>query len=467
MSPSTRLPTSFHVVVPVWGEQTIRVFTELALPSMLAPGNIPTLAGQVPVVMTLFTRKVDVSTFEDNPTIKTLRSVVEVRFQEIDNLIDMGKHAAIVACHKQVLGDARTENQAVVFLDAESMWSDGSLTTVVTAIESGKRAVMQEGLCITKEAIAQLWWRHGRPRGETISIAGRDLVRTGFEFLHPNSSKLFWGTTEFVPNPEKAYWRTSPDSTYVRAFRLTPLMIFPKHQQPDSTSEYPRYECCHVVADSDEAFHVNWGNDDQPDLLQQIQIARMYEEGLGVEQDLMEAVRWYRLAAEQGDFPSQAKLGEMHDWNANRTGDGIGEDCAEAPWWFRLSAGQGDSISRANIGRLYKEGRGVKKDLAEAARWYRLAEESKTETDTAVRSSPLWMAARDANHRRFFMTPISIHANGRGPRVSRPVWQSWVVAAQLWLEWEYQWLRLSVLGRLVLRGFLRLSTGSGRNLLVS
>ena len=37
----------------------------------------------------------------------------------------------------------------------------------------------------------------------------------------------------------------------------------------------------------------------------------MYANGRGVEQDDAEAVKWYRLAAEQGDADAQANLGTM------------------------------------------------------------------------------------------------------------------------------------------------------------
>ena len=37
----------------------------------------------------------------------------------------------------------------------------------------------------------------------------------------------------------------------------------------------------------------------------------MYEDGDGVEEDAEEAVRWYRLAAEQGDADAQSALDRL------------------------------------------------------------------------------------------------------------------------------------------------------------
>lgn len=41
---------------------------------------------------------------------------------------------------------------------------------------------------------------------------------------------------------------------------------------------------------------------------EQFNIGICYYNGKGVEQDLVEAVRWYRLAADQGDAQAQQKL---------------------------------------------------------------------------------------------------------------------------------------------------------------
>ena len=58
-----------------------------------------------------------------------------------------------------------------------------------------------------------------------------------------------------------------------------------------------------------------------------------------------------------------------------RDGEGIPEDDAEAVRWFRLAAEQGYAEAQHNLGIAYANGRGVPADDAEAVRWYRLAGE--------------------------------------------------------------------------------------------
>ena len=51
------------------------------------------------------------------------------------------------------------------------------------------------------------------------------------------------------------------------------------------------------------------------------------------------------------------------------------EDDAEAVRWYRLAAEQGHASAQFNLGLMYARGLGVSEDDAEAVRWYRLAAE--------------------------------------------------------------------------------------------
>ena len=107
---------------------------------------------------------------------------------------------------------------------------------------------------------------------------------------------------------------------------------------------------------------------DQGDADAQLNLGYMYEYGRGVRQDPAEAARWYRLAADQGDAVAQTNLGILYEY-----GRGVRQDPAEAARWYRLAADQGDAVAQNKLGILYEDGLGVRQDPAEAARWYQLA----------------------------------------------------------------------------------------------
>ena len=82
--------------------------------------------------------------------------------------------------------------------------------------------------------------------------------------------------------------------------------------------------------------------------------ATMYETGVGVAQDDAEAVRWFRLAAEQGDANAQFNLGLRH-----ADGRGVPQDDVEAVRWYRLAADQGNADAKKNLELMYANGLGV------------------------------------------------------------------------------------------------------------
>jgi hypothetical protein len=102
----------------------------------------------------------------------------------------------------------------------------------------------------------------------------------------------------------------------------------------------------------------------------QFQLGRRYDHGEGVAKDFVEAVKWYRKAAEQNHPRAQYNLAICYG-----VGDGVPKDPGEAVKWYRKAAEQNFADAQNNLGGCYEEGEGVAKDLVEAAKWYRKAAE--------------------------------------------------------------------------------------------
>jgi len=106
----------------------------------------------------------------------------------------------------------------------------------------------------------------------------------------------------------------------------------------------------------------------QGNALAQVGIGNLYGMALGVAQDYGEALRWYRLAAAQGNAEAQDQIGFFY-----LSGWGLPQDSAQALNWFRKAADQGNEVAQRNIGMMFLQGMGVAADRAEAIRWFRLA----------------------------------------------------------------------------------------------
>jgi len=72
----------------------------------------------------------------------------------------------------------------------------------------------------------------------------------------------------------------------------------------------------------------------------------MYANGISVPQDDKTAVKWYRLAAEQGNASAQTNLGLMYAF-----GTGVPKDYVYAHMWWNIAASSGikDAVKNRDI----------------------------------------------------------------------------------------------------------------------
>jgi uncharacterized protein len=115
----------------------------------------------------------------------------------------------------------------------------------------------------------------------------------------------------------------------------------------------------------------------------------MYRSGLGVDQNKVEAIVWYRKAAKQENPNAMFNLG-----TAYYNGDGVGVDETTAYAWFLLAqqlgslpatdaamrmkdeAGRLESDALEKIGDMYQKGDELPRRSSEAINWYRKAAEN-------------------------------------------------------------------------------------------
>lgn len=106
---------------------------------------------------------------------------------------------------------------------------------------------------------------------------------------------------------------------------------------------------------------------EQGDLSMQSLLGHRHYQGWGVPIDYAEAAKWFRLAAEHGEqgdlakgplfstdrtiFRAQWVLGTMYE-----SGEEVQQDYAEALKWYRVAAEQGDANAQFNLGFMYNNG---------------------------------------------------------------------------------------------------------------
>jgi TPR repeat protein len=94
----------------------------------------------------------------------------------------------------------------------------------------------------------------------------------------------------------------------------------------------------------------------------------LYSRGLFVRKDPVEAVRWWRLAADHGSAAGQINLGF-----ALQSGSGVAPDETAAAEWYEKAARQGVVEAANNLGTLYANPMTRKPDLVQARVWLKRA----------------------------------------------------------------------------------------------
>ncbi len=97
--------------------------------------------------------------------------------------------------------------------------------------------------------------------------------------------------------------------------------------------------------------------------------AKYYSMGFGTEKDPAESARWSWRAAEFGHPTMLVDVGYMH---ATGTG-GVPVNAEEAVRWYRMAAVRGQRVGMRNLAFCLARGRGIAPDPVEALRWFREA----------------------------------------------------------------------------------------------
>jgi len=268
--PASQLPNSFQLTTQVWGTSYCQLFTEICIPALLAPGNVPALASMWPVTFQIYTTEHDMETIRQSSPFRKLSEIVPTEFAILGPARSEEKYSVMTRLQHEVLRSALDRRAAIVSIMPDTIWADGSLRTVGRVALAGKRVVMQAGIRVLKSEVLAAITAHRSVDG-VLALPPRELVRMGLDHMHPNNRAWYWDAPRFSRNPANVYWRIDHDGLIARCFHLHPLMLFPQQPVTHFVSTFdddlpllacPNYDSIAVVEDSDQAFHLDLAEDE-------------------------------------------------------------------------------------------------------------------------------------------------------------------------------------------------------------
>lgn len=280
-------PRPFHFITVFWGSRFTDYFAEFALPSLLAPGNLPSLKSRAKLLIACYSEDADAircTTIYQ----KMLRYADVVFFDLPPCPSNRNGCQHMGAGHKLACQYAYEERAYGCILAPDTIISDGAIAALQFHAERGKTLVLapaclrlaEESFFRELTAMGALSYRSRKSSGEPIIASSAQLAEAAVRSLHSASRINEWDAP-FAPNGRGApcvFFRASGnDGFLIHCLSWAPLLIdyaaFAKHDTTclenwtiDGDYVFKNLgdlDSVHVVRDSDELVYAGFTPKDE------------------------------------------------------------------------------------------------------------------------------------------------------------------------------------------------------------
>ncbi|MAF47754.1 MAG: hypothetical protein QGH73_10750 [Rhodospirillales bacterium] len=261
----------YHVFVLVWGEPFARAHLDMALPFLMMPGNLPSLAADAEVDVHIYTDRETKPLLEEGT--KGLGAVCRRNIHVLEDIHVRGaspldyargidfpeyKYAVQRECVRHLHDSVKDQAGAsIIFLDSNFLLSDGTLAALDERRRQGFEAAAVNVLRLSEGGAGPLLTR---ALAADTPVGARELVAIGLKAPHHFTEAFYVDAGSFTPYPSQLIWRLGDDGMLSRAFLPHPLMapVGPAMAHSQSTMDYDMAlrsapdDKIYVAADSDE-----------------------------------------------------------------------------------------------------------------------------------------------------------------------------------------------------------------------
>jgi hypothetical protein len=242
----------------VWGPWHTGVFLGANLASLLAPGNLESLASQHEVVYRIYTAEADAAAIKRSPVFLRARQIVrmEVTGVTIDRSLDpIHMHHVL---WRRSIDDALKAGAMILFVPPDVVWSSGALGHVADLAAAGKRAIFMSYVRVIAETVVpELEHRFRAGATPVIEAPARKLVELAMRHAHPLFITYLRDSPNFPIHPELILWPVDGEGYLMRVlvremFAYDPGLIHLNNQALPAHPVNP--DLVHYITDSDDLF---------------------------------------------------------------------------------------------------------------------------------------------------------------------------------------------------------------------
>ncbi|MBM3555433.1 MAG: hypothetical protein FJX47_07755 [Alphaproteobacteria bacterium] len=225
----------FHFLISVWGEVHTDLFLRVALPALLAPGNLGDFPWAGSSSFRVFASSRDAPRIAADANFVRLQRLMPAGILDIDSILRgyESVFARLTECQRLAIRAADGDDAALFFLNPDGVINDGYCRWAAARIVEGASAVVAPGARIVQEvAVSGLRSRFRKPDGSLVAPS-RDLVAYGLTCLHPQSQSWFLDSPTFDRLPPYLFFRAGEAGLVAACYVQHPVVVRPevKHQQ--------------------------------------------------------------------------------------------------------------------------------------------------------------------------------------------------------------------------------------------
>lgn len=226
------MPRKVSFLTVIWGEAYIERFATLALPSFLAPGNLPALAQLVDLEVVIMTQRDDIAFFEKHPSYSRLKAVCPVRFIEIDDLVANGVYGVTLtlAYLRPIvqMGEKMLERH-FLFMNADFVLADGSLRSLAHQIMAGRAVVLGPSFRATAEDVEPALHAMIDKESGVLAVPPRKLTALSIQHPHPTTvAKVLNQGFCHTIHPNQFFWEVDEHCLLGHYFLIFMLCLKPE-----------------------------------------------------------------------------------------------------------------------------------------------------------------------------------------------------------------------------------------------
>ena len=187
--------------LPLWGQRYIERWSNCAGRTLLAEGNLPSLAKSDDVELQIVTTLDDVNVLESLPIIEVMRQMCRVKVREMKKPKTV--YEGMTVANVLTLRDAIEGKSKYLLTLGDQIWADGSLVNILKKLEQSHSVLSWSGILDRQSVIPQLVNFH---RGLVIEIPPSRLAELAIRFPHP-AQRNCMVEQGFVPRtPSSMIW---------------------------------------------------------------------------------------------------------------------------------------------------------------------------------------------------------------------------------------------------------------------